>query len=85
MCIQEISKLGRFEFWYFTMHKILKKKLLFWNYFQVKKIDLPYDKTKEQRRAFCFVEFKEEDAVKKITDQAVHKIKDQEVRIHVCL
>lgn len=58
---------------------------MFWNYFQVKKIDLPYDKTKEQRRAFCFVEFKEEDAVKKITDQAVHKIKDQEVRIHVCL
>lgn len=54
-------------------------------YLQVKKIDLPYDKTKEQRRAFCFVEFKEEDAVKKITDQAVHKIKDQEVRIHVCL
>ncbi|XP_065921339.1 heterogeneous nuclear ribonucleoprotein D-like isoform X3 [Magallana gigas] len=48
---------------------------------EVKKIDLPYDKTKEQRRAFCFVEFKEEDAVKKITDQAVHKIKDQEVDV----
>lgn len=62
-----------------------ERNLMFWNYFQVKKIDLPYDKTKEQRRAFCFVEFKEEDAVKKITDQAVHKIKDQEVRIHVCL
>lgn len=66
------------------MHKILKKSNVL-KYFQVKKIDLPYDKTKEQRRAFCFVEFKEEDAVKKITDQAVHKIKDQEVRIHVCL
>lgn len=58
------------------------KKLIIFFSLQVKKIDLPYDKTKEQRRAFCFVEFKEEDAVKKITEQSVHKIKDQEVRFY---
>ncbi|XP_056019600.1 heterogeneous nuclear ribonucleoprotein D-like-B isoform X2 [Ostrea edulis] len=52
---------------------------------EVKKIDLPYDKAKEQRRAFCFVEFKEEDAVKKITDQSLHKIKDQEVDVKKAL
>ena len=46
---------------------------------QVAKIDFPYDKIKDQRRAFCFVEFESDKAVKKVLDQATHKLGGQEV------
>jgi len=48
------------------------------NFGPVEKIELPFDKTKEQRRAFCFVEFKKLAAMKKCLDQSNHKIGSQE-------
>merc|ERR1712098_550516 len=47
----------------------------------VEKIELPFDKTKEQRRAFCFVEFKKSASMKKCLDQTNHKIGTQEVEV----
>merc|ERR1712154_617083 len=47
----------------------------------VEKIELPFDKTKDQRRAFCFVEFKKPASMKKCLDCANHKIGTQEVEV----
>lgn len=47
----------------------------------VEKIELPYDKQKEQRRAFAFVEFKKVSSMKKCLDQTNHKIGSQEVEV----
>jgi len=48
----------------------------------VEKIERPYDKQKEQRRAFCFVEFKKLSAMKKCLEQnAPHKIGGMEVDV----
>ncbi|XP_005100809.1 heterogeneous nuclear ribonucleoprotein D-like isoform X2 [Aplysia californica] len=47
----------------------------------VEKLELPFDKTKEQRRAFCFVEFKKLSAMKKCLEQTNHKIGSQEVEV----
>lgn len=55
------------------------------NYFgkfgTIAKVDFPFDKMKEQRRAFCFVEFESDKAVKKVLDQATHKLGGQEVDV----
>ncbi|BFZ18152.1 hypothetical protein BsWGS_21191 [Bradybaena similaris] len=47
----------------------------------VEKIELPYDKTKEQRRAFCFVEFRKVAGMKKCLEQNTHKLGTQEVEV----
>jgi len=54
------------------------KKYFEENFGAVEKIELPFDKTKEQRRAFCFVEFKKSASMKKCLDQTNHKIGTQE-------
>jgi len=51
------------------------------NFGPVEKIELPFDKVKEQRRAFCFVEFKKLASMKKCLDQSNHKIGSQEVEV----
>ncbi|XP_041364681.1 heterogeneous nuclear ribonucleoprotein D-like-B isoform X2 [Gigantopelta aegis] len=53
----------------------------FESYGKIEKLDLPYDKVKDQRRAFCFVEFESEEAVKNILAKETHKIGGQEVDI----
>ncbi|KAK3762151.1 hypothetical protein RRG08_024960 [Elysia crispata] len=47
----------------------------------IEKLDLPYDKTKEQRRAFCFVEFKKVAAMKSCLEKTSHKIGTYEVEV----
>lgn len=53
------------------------------NYFEqfgtVEKVELPYDKMKDMRRNFVFVEFNSEEPVTKILSQEKHKIGDEEV------
>ena len=46
----------------------------------MEKIELPFDKMKDQRRNFVFIEFDSEDPVTKILSQGNHKIGDEEVR-----
>ncbi|GFO41824.1 heterogeneous nuclear ribonucleoprotein d-like [Plakobranchus ocellatus] len=48
---------------------------------EVEKLDLPFDKTKEQRRAFCFVEFKKPSSMKACLEKTNHKIGTQEVEV----
>lgn len=48
---------------------------------EVEKMEFPFDKSKEQRRAFCFVEFKRMSGLKKCLEATVHKIKGQEVDV----
>jgi len=47
----------------------------------VEKIELPFDKTKEQRRAFCFVEFKKVAAMIKCLEHKGHKVGTSEVDV----
>jgi len=47
----------------------------------VEKIELPFDKTKDQRRAFCFVEFKKVAAMNKCLEHKGHKVGTQEVEV----
>ncbi|XP_067671074.1 heterogeneous nuclear ribonucleoprotein D-like isoform X1 [Haliotis asinina] len=56
-------------------------KSYFSKFGEVAKLDLPYDKIKEQRRAFCFVEFETEEGLKNCLETNKHKIGDQEVDI----
>ncbi|CAL1542837.1 unnamed protein product [Lymnaea stagnalis] len=56
-------------------------KAYFETFGTVEKLELPFDKTKEQRRAFCFVEFKKAAAMKKCLEQTNHKIGTQEVEV----
>ncbi|XP_059141704.1 heterogeneous nuclear ribonucleoprotein D-like isoform X2 [Physella acuta] len=56
-------------------------KAYFETFGPVEKLELPFDKTKEQRRAFCFVEFKKLAAMKKCLEQTNHKIGTQEVEV----
>lgn len=56
-------------------------KTYFETFGTVEKLELPFDKTKEQRRAFCFVEFKKASAMKKCLEQATHKIGTAEVEV----
>merc|ERR1711874_571698 len=56
-------------------------KQYFESFGTVEKLELPFDKTKEQRRAFCFVEFKKLAAMKKCLEQTNHKIGTQEVEV----
>ncbi|XP_013064144.2 heterogeneous nuclear ribonucleoprotein D-like isoform X2 [Biomphalaria glabrata] len=56
-------------------------KAYFETFGPVEKLELPFDKTKEQRRAFCFVEFKKLSAMKKCLEQTNHKIGTQEVEV----
>uniref|UniRef100_A0A0B7A3V0 RRM domain-containing protein n=2 Tax=Arion vulgaris TaxID=1028688 RepID=A0A0B7A3V0_9EUPU len=56
-------------------------KAYFETFGPVEKLELPFDKTKEQRRAFCFVEFKKFSAMKKCLEQTSHKIGTQEVEV----
>jgi len=60
-------------------------KTYFSTFGPIAKIDLPFDKVKEQRRAFCFVEFENDAAVKKILEQATHKLGGQEVDVKKAL
>jgi len=48
---------------------------------EVEKMEFPFDKSKEQRRAFCFVEFKKMSGMKKCLEDTSHKIKTQEVDV----
>lgn len=48
---------------------------------EVEKMEFPFDKNKEKRRAFCFVEFKKMSAFKKCLEETSHKIKTQEVDV----
>lgn len=48
---------------------------------EVEKMEFPFDKMKEKRRAFCFVEFKKMSAFKKCLEETSHKIKTQEVDV----
>lgn len=54
---------------------------------QVEKIEAPYDKEKDQRRNFVFVEFDSEETVNKVLNHTtenpeyVHKIGSDEVRV----
>ena len=47
--------------------------------FQVEKVELPFDKMKDMRRNFVFIEFDKEETVTKILSQDNHKIGDEEV------
>ena len=40
---------------------------------------MPFDKVKDQRRGFVFIEYDSEDAVKKGLDESVHKMETHEV------
>ena len=40
---------------------------------------MPFDKVKDQRRGFVFIEYDSEEAVKKVLDESVHKMGTQEV------
>jgi len=51
------------------------------NFGPVEKIELPFDKTKDQRRAFVFVEFKKLAHFKKCLEQEKQKIGTQEVEV----
>ncbi|XP_060063384.1 heterogeneous nuclear ribonucleoprotein D-like isoform X2 [Ylistrum balloti] len=53
----------------------------FEKYGKIEKLDLPFDKVKDQRRAFCFIEFEKEETVKKIIDSCPHKLNDQEIDV----
>jgi len=54
-------------------------KTYFETFGPVEKIELPFDKVKDQRRAFCFVEFKKLSSMVKCLEQKTHKIGTQEV------
>lgn len=51
--------------------------------FQIEKLDLPFDKMKDERKRFCFVEFDSETAVNNLCDDesVKHVIAGKEVRI----
>lgn len=48
---------------------------------EVEKMEFPFDKNKDSRRAFCFVEFKKMSSFKKCLEETNHKIKDKEVDV----
>ncbi|KAL8573687.1 hypothetical protein ACOMHN_007240 [Nucella lapillus] len=56
-------------------------KTYFGKFGTVAKVDFPFDKMKDQRRAFCFVEFESDKSMKKVLDQATHKLGGQEVDV----
>ncbi|XP_052070805.1 heterogeneous nuclear ribonucleoprotein D-like-A isoform X4 [Mytilus californianus] len=45
---------------------------------KVEKVELPFDKQKDQRRGFVFVEFDSEKAVEKVLNETTHKMGSQE-------
>ncbi|CAG2250811.1 HNRNPABD [Mytilus edulis] len=45
---------------------------------KVEKVELPFDKQKDQRRGFVFVEFDSEKAVEKVLNETAHKMGSQE-------
>ena len=53
--------------------------IFFMSSFQVEKVELPFDKMKDMRRNFVFIEFDKEETVTKILSQDNHKIGDEEV------
>lgn len=56
--------------------------LSFVNFFQIENVELPFDKVKNQRRAFCFVTFETEDSCESACRQSKQKIgsKDCDVK-----
>ncbi|KAL3876962.1 hypothetical protein ACJMK2_034738 [Sinanodonta woodiana] len=58
-----------------------KIRAYFEKFGKIEKLELPYDKVKDQRRAFCFVEFETEDGAKKVSEATKHEIEGQEVDI----
>ncbi|KAI0984322.1 hypothetical protein GJ496_001532 [Pomphorhynchus laevis] len=53
----------------------------FSNYGQIEEIDFPWDKEKNQRRAFCFVAFSSSDVIDEILKQSKHKLGDRMVDV----
>lgn len=49
--------------------------------FQVEEIDLPFDRLKGQRKAFCFITFEGEDQVEKACCEQKHLIDGKHVSI----
>ena len=43
-------------------------------------MDLPFDKLKQQRRAFCFITFESEAVVEKVVEELRQTINGREVR-----
>lgn len=56
-------------------------KTYFETFGAVEKIELPFDKMKDQRRSFCFVEFKKLSAMIKCLEHKLHKIGAVEVEV----
>ncbi|KAJ8318713.1 hypothetical protein KUTeg_003804 [Tegillarca granosa] len=52
---------------------------------EIDKVELPFDKVKDQRRAFCFVEFKNEESVKKVLEETAHKLNNVDIGHHLML
>lgn len=48
---------------------------------QITKLELPFDKMRNQRRNYCFIEFESEEAVDKICENAGHQIGSREVSL----
>uniref|UniRef100_A0A0L8FTD7 RRM domain-containing protein n=1 Tax=Octopus bimaculoides TaxID=37653 RepID=A0A0L8FTD7_OCTBM len=48
---------------------------------KIVKLELPYDKMRNQRRNYCFIEFESEDAVDKICENAGHQIGSREAQV----
>ncbi|GAB1599999.1 heterogeneous nuclear ribonucleoprotein D-like-A isoform X3 [Argonauta hians] len=48
---------------------------------KIVKLELPYDKMRNQRRNYCFIEFEAEEAVDKICENAGHQIGSREAQV----
>jgi len=53
----------------------------FSQYGKIEEVELPFDKIKNQRRAFCFITFESEDMVDKAVVNAKQKLGDKEVDV----
>lgn len=53
------------------------------NFFQVLELDLPFDKMKGQRRAFCFITFESEEIVETVVKEPKQSLSGKEV-IYIC-
>lgn len=48
---------------------------------KITKLELPFDKMRNQRRNYCFIEFESEEAVDKICENAGHQIGSREAQV----
>jgi len=58
---------------------------LFFIFFQIDEVELPFDKLKNQRRAFCFITFESLECVEKAVVLPKQKLGDKEVWINQSL